>query len=336
MKQALVSSPILAFPTEEGRFIIDADASLAGMGSVLSQVQDGVEKVISYYSKTFSKPEGQYCVPRKEFLAVVSSIKNFHHYLYGRHFLVRSEHGTLRWLINFKNPEGQIARWLEVLSTYDFEIQHRAGRIHSNADALSRRPCLPTSCTYCSRAENNNENKKVAKNDIEKDMCSEDHSVRLIMKQSVLKNSGLSNDENVDVLRPSQEAESEVHLYRSSFSDNRFRQEGAMEAGLRSSREEHKTEEVTSREEPISALQDISGSAEKTNSSREELNNGKECVSYEKPNCWKRNIRDQIEYKHEHREDEGSSKNPVKLANVETSNIPVNVVARNMAKIMAK
>ena len=236
LKQALISSPILAFPTEEGRFIIDADASLAGMGSVLSQVQDGVEKVVSYYSKTFSKPERQYCVTRKELLAVVSSIKNFHHYLYGRHFLVRSDHGALRWLINFKNPEGQIARWLEVLGTYDFEIQHRAGRIHSNVDALSRRHSLPTSCTYCSRAENKYENKEVAKNDIEKDMCSEDHSVRLIMKQSVLKNSGLSNDENVDVLRTSQEAKSEVHLYRSSFSDNRFRQEGATEAGLRSSR----------------------------------------------------------------------------------------------------
>lgn len=86
-------------------------------------------------------------------MAVVASIKNFHHYLYGRSFLVRSDHGSLRWLFNFKNPEGQLARWLETLATYDFKIEHRAGRIHSNADALSRRPCCETGCNYCLRAE---------------------------------------------------------------------------------------------------------------------------------------------------------------------------------------
>ena len=107
-----------------------------------------------FVSKTFSKRERRYCVTRRELLAVVSSIKNFHHYVYGRHFLVRSDHGALRWLMNFKNPEGQIARWLEILGINNFEIKHRAGRIHSNADGLSRRPCLTTNCTYCQRAEN--------------------------------------------------------------------------------------------------------------------------------------------------------------------------------------
>ncbi|KAK0136443.1 hypothetical protein N1851_027445 [Merluccius polli] len=52
-----------------------------------------------------------------------------------------------------KNPEGQVARWLEALQEYDFEIQHRAGRLHSNADALSRRPCAALECRYCRRQE---------------------------------------------------------------------------------------------------------------------------------------------------------------------------------------
>lgn len=73
-------------------------------------------------------------------------------HLYGRHFLIRSDHGALRWLCNFKNPEGQLARWLETLSAYDYVIEHRAGRVHSNADALSRRPCCDSGCRYCSRA----------------------------------------------------------------------------------------------------------------------------------------------------------------------------------------
>lgn len=124
----------------------------------LSQIQNDQEKVICYYSQSLSKPERKYWVTRKELLAVVKAVKQFHHYLYGRHFIVRSDHGALRWLLNFKNPEGQLARWIEVLSTYDMEIQHRQGRLHSNADALSRRPCLHVECSYCDKIEKKNVN----------------------------------------------------------------------------------------------------------------------------------------------------------------------------------
>ena len=135
LKRALTTAPILGYLTCEDKFIIDCDASNDGMGGILSQVQNGTEKVICYFSKAFTKPERRYCVTRRALLAVVASIRHFHHYLYGRHFLVRSDHVALRWLFMFKNPEGQIARWLETLATYDFNIEHRAGRIHSNADA---------------------------------------------------------------------------------------------------------------------------------------------------------------------------------------------------------
>lgn len=109
LKNALVTAPVLSYPKENGIFILDTDASLVGLGAVLSQIQNGKETVIAYYSRTFSRPERSYCVTRRELLAIVSSLKNFHHYLYGRHFLVRTDHGALRWLLNFKNPEGQMA-----------------------------------------------------------------------------------------------------------------------------------------------------------------------------------------------------------------------------------
>lgn len=153
LKKLLTITPVLAYPTANDNFVLDVDASNTGLGAVLSQTQNGEEKVISYYSKCFSKQERRYCVTRRELLGVVSSIKHFHNYLYGRHFLVRSDHGALRWLMNFKKPEAQMARWLETLATYDFEIQHRAGRIHCNADSLSRRPCVSENCSYCERAE---------------------------------------------------------------------------------------------------------------------------------------------------------------------------------------
>ncbi|MCG7878981.1 MAG: retroviral-like aspartic protease family protein, partial [Candidatus Thiodiazotropha taylori] len=154
LKTALISAPVLAFPDENGgEFIVDCDASNVALGAVLSQVQNGEERVIAYYSKCFSRTERKYCVTRKELLAVVSSIKYFHHYLYGRHFIVRSDHGSLRWLMNFSIVEGQIARWLEFLATYDFEILHRSGVSHKTADALSRRPCTDLKCEYCDRIE---------------------------------------------------------------------------------------------------------------------------------------------------------------------------------------
>ncbi|CAC5419628.1 unnamed protein product [Mytilus coruscus] len=110
LKNTLISAPILAYPTREDLFILDIDASNVGMGAVLSQLQDGIEKVICYFSKTFSRSERRYCVTRRELLAVMASIKHFHHYLYGKYFKVRSDHGALSWLFNFKNPESQLAR----------------------------------------------------------------------------------------------------------------------------------------------------------------------------------------------------------------------------------
>ena len=151
LKAALASPPILGYPLVDGLFTLDTDASLDGIGAVLSQEQDGVEKVIAYYSRALTHTERKYCVTRRELLAVVESVKHFHHYLYGRHFVIRTDHGSLRWLLNFKNPEDQMARWLEDLFVLDFEIQHRPGRQHGNADGLSRRPC--TECRYCERQE---------------------------------------------------------------------------------------------------------------------------------------------------------------------------------------
>ncbi len=142
LRQKLVTAPVLGVPDFSREFIIDTDASDVGIGAVLSQAQDdGTEKVISYASRVLSKPERRYCVTRKELLAVVTFVRHFRPYLLGRHFKLRTDHGSLTWLWNFKNPEGQLARWLEQLQEYDFEICHRQGRKHSNADALSRRPC---------------------------------------------------------------------------------------------------------------------------------------------------------------------------------------------------
>ncbi|GBM70788.1 Retrovirus-related Pol polyprotein from transposon 297 [Araneus ventricosus] len=109
LKQAL-TSPILTCSRIGKDFILDTDTSNEGIGAVLSQNIGNEERVIAYFSKSLGKPERNYCVTRKELLAIVKSIEHFHHYLYGQKFLLRTDHASLRWLLNFKKPEGQIAR----------------------------------------------------------------------------------------------------------------------------------------------------------------------------------------------------------------------------------
>jgi predicted aspartyl protease len=141
LKERLTTSPILAYPLDEGEFTLDTDASANAMGAVLTQCQNGEDKVIAYASKTFSKEQRNYCTTRRELCAVVTFIKHHQQFLYGRRFRVRTDHGSLVWLTNFKDPSGQLARWLEVLQQFDFRIVHRAGRSHGNADGMSRIPC---------------------------------------------------------------------------------------------------------------------------------------------------------------------------------------------------
>jgi len=142
LKYALISSPKLAMPNDRDPFLLDTDAYDVSIGAVLSQVQDGVERVIAYASRSLSKPERNYCVfLRKELLAIVCYTKAFPQYLLGRQFVVRTDHSALQWLRSTPEPIGQQARWCETLEEFDFQIVHCPGRLHGNADALSRKPC---------------------------------------------------------------------------------------------------------------------------------------------------------------------------------------------------
>src|SRR3978361_1159279 len=152
LKSALCSSPVLAYPQTKGKFILDTDARNTCIGAVLSQEQDGEERVIDYFSRVLTKPERNYCVTRKELLAIVKAVDHFHKYLYGREFLVRTDHAALKWLLEMKNPEGQIARWMEKLQQYHFKVKHRPGRINDFFNACLSRPCKER-CGACVRGE---------------------------------------------------------------------------------------------------------------------------------------------------------------------------------------
>ena len=141
LKQVLTSPPVLAYPLPNIRFIVDTDASAFSVGGVLSQIQNGHERVIAYMSKSMNQHEQNYCTTRKELLAVIIAIKTFHSYLYGQEILLRTDNMAVKWLRSLKTPTGQTFRWLQQLETYNMTTEHRAGKSHVTPIALSRKPC---------------------------------------------------------------------------------------------------------------------------------------------------------------------------------------------------
>ena len=109
---------------------------------MLSQTDaEGKERVVAYGSHLLSKPECKYCVTHRELLAVVVFTHKFRPYLFGHQFILRTDHRSITWLRNFKEPEGQLAKWLEKLQEFDFKVVHHRGRKHTYPDAFLRLPC---------------------------------------------------------------------------------------------------------------------------------------------------------------------------------------------------
>ena len=138
LQRLLCSAPVLCFPNWEHKFILQTDASDFGVGAILSQVDhNGIERVVSYASKVLSARERKYSATEKEAYAIIFGVRHFRVYLLGRPFRIVTDHSALRWMHTME-PKGRVARWLMDLQEFQFIVEHRAGRLHNNADALSR------------------------------------------------------------------------------------------------------------------------------------------------------------------------------------------------------
>ena len=149
MKQKLMSAPILAYPQFHGKpFILDTDFSvdLGAIGGVLSQEQDGQERVIAYGARRLQPRERNYASTKGELLAVIFFLQYYKYYLLHRPFILRTDNRALTWIRSLESPTGMILRWLEILASFDFTVRHRKGTLHGNDDSLSRAPhtALPT------------------------------------------------------------------------------------------------------------------------------------------------------------------------------------------------
>lgn len=138
LKTALISAPVLSTPDFTKPFIVQADASDKGVGAVLVQGEASEEKVITYMSQKLSSAQEKYSTTEKECLAVILAVEKFRPYIEGTKFTVVSDHASLQWLMNLKDPTGRLARWALRLQAYDYRIIHRKGSQMVVADALSR------------------------------------------------------------------------------------------------------------------------------------------------------------------------------------------------------
>jgi len=144
LKNALCQAPILAHPNFESDdpFILDTDWSHdhRSIGGVLSQKQDGQERVIAYGAKKLSVSQANYPPTKGELYAVIFFVKYWRYYLQFRPFVLRTDHQALKWVHNMEAPEGLISRWLDLLANFSFTVKYREGPKHGNADGLSRAP----------------------------------------------------------------------------------------------------------------------------------------------------------------------------------------------------
>jgi hypothetical protein len=141
LKSALITPPLLIVPDLTKTFVLTTDASHDCIGAVLEQREKNgkLAGVVSYYSKRLLGAEGNYTVQEQECLGIIRALLHFRHLLIGRHFILRTDHYSLTYLmVQSKTPQGRIARWLDTLAEFDFTIEHLPGKKNAVADALSR------------------------------------------------------------------------------------------------------------------------------------------------------------------------------------------------------
>lgn len=139
--EKLTSAPILAFADPKLPYSLHTDASTTGLGAALYQEQNGQTRVIAYASRGLSRSEARYPAHKLEFLALKWAVtEKFADYLYGNQFTVITDSNPLTYILTTAKMDAMSYRWLASLSTFNFKLQYRAGKLNSDADGLSRRP----------------------------------------------------------------------------------------------------------------------------------------------------------------------------------------------------
>ena len=133
-KRAMMSPTVLALPDFSKPFIIESDASGTGIGAVLQQ--EG--RPIAFTSQSLGPKNRALSTYEREMLAVIHAIKKWQPYLLGNHFIIRTDHHSLKYFLQNRATSPFQQKWVSKLLGFDYEIQYRKGSDNKAADALSR------------------------------------------------------------------------------------------------------------------------------------------------------------------------------------------------------
>jgi len=141
LKERLCSEPVLRLPDQDKPYILRTDASDIGLGAILFQEHpDGVFPA-AYLSKKLSRAERNYSVVERECLAIVWAISKLYKYLYGKGFVLQTDHRPLTFLDNARLTNARVMRWALSLQPFRYRVESIKGAENVGADYLSRAPC---------------------------------------------------------------------------------------------------------------------------------------------------------------------------------------------------
>ena len=120
-----------------GKLILHTDASMLGLGAVLSVERKGEELPVAYFSKHLTAAEKNYSASELECLAVVKAVDHYAIHLLGQEFTVITDHQALTALRDSHKLNGCLMRWALALQAYQYTIKYCPGVHHQNADGLS-------------------------------------------------------------------------------------------------------------------------------------------------------------------------------------------------------
>ncbi|XP_075074629.1 uncharacterized protein LOC142162204 [Nicotiana tabacum] len=134
LKQAMSVALVLALPDFSLEFVIETDACGVGIGTMLMQARHP----LAYMSKALSPKHLQLSVYEKEILAIVTAIDKWRPYLIGRHFVIKTDHQSLEYLLEQRISIPSQQKWLTKLMGYDYTILYIKGKDNISTYALSR------------------------------------------------------------------------------------------------------------------------------------------------------------------------------------------------------
>ena len=135
LQTALSTAPVLHLPDFSTPFVVECDASGSGFGTVLHQGSGP----IAFFSRPIAPRHAKLAAYERELIGLVQAVKHWRPYLWGREFLVRTDHHSLKFLLDQRLSTIPQHHWATKLLGYDFRVEYKPGSTNIVADALSRR-----------------------------------------------------------------------------------------------------------------------------------------------------------------------------------------------------